>query len=63
MKVEFDKQDLMEIIECVEVAQNLIYEIKENFDGMTIGTIKNKINFIANEIDKVSFRLYNKGAK
>ena len=63
MKVKFDKQDLMGIIECVDVAQNLIYEIKENFDSMTIGTIKNEISFIANEIDKVSFRLHNKGEK
>ena len=63
MKVEFNKKDLVGIIECVDVAQKLIYDIKENFDGMTIGTIKNKIDFIANEIDKVSFRLYNKGKK
>ena len=63
MKVEFDKQDLVGIIECVDTAQKLIYDIKENFDGMTIGTIKHKINFIANEIDKVSFRLYNNGEK
>lgn len=63
MTVEFDKQDFTAIIECIDVAQKLIYDIKENFDGMTIGTIKHKIDFIAKEIDKASFRLYYKGEK
>lgn len=63
MKVEFDKEDLVGIIECLDVAQKLVYDIKENFDNMTTGTIKHKIDFIANEIDKASFRLYNKGEK
>lgn len=63
MKVEFDYDDFARIMDCIDVAGNLIYETKEHFDNLTIGAIKTNIDFIAREIDKASFRLYNKGAK
>lgn len=63
MKVEFDYDDFAGIMDCVDVAGNIIFETKKHFDNMTISAIKTNIDFIAKEIDKASFRLYNKGVK
>lgn len=63
MKIEFDKQDFVGIMESIDVAQNLIWEVINNFDNTTTQTIKDKLRFIAAEIDKASYRLSHDGEK
>lgn len=44
--------DVAGIVECVEVAQELIQELQEHFYGTTVGTIKHKIDMVSNELRK-----------